>query len=164
MTESHHPLPRALYLEKIPKKICSAGVLFTNAENEILLLEPTYKDAWEIPGGVVEQQESPRLAAMREVKEEIGLNMTITKPLCIDYKPFKDSPHDAFHMIFDGGTLSPEQIKAIQLDPNEIKSIRFISLDDLPHYTTSGKCRRLAAALAARENNTLYYLENSYRL
>jgi 8-oxo-dGTP diphosphatase len=158
------PSNRTDYLQQLPKKICSAGVLFTNSDNQILLLEPTYKPAWEIPGGVVEQQESPRFAAMREVKEEIGLDIIITQPLCIDYKPFTDSPHDAFHMIFDGGTLSPEQIADITLDPNEIRALRFIHLSQLAEFTTAGKCRRLCAALGARQNNALYYLENSYRL
>lgn len=157
-------LTRDDYLQQLPKKICSAGVLFTNSEHEILLVEPTYKDHWEIPGGVVEQQESPRLAAMREIKEEMGLNIIITTPLCVDYKPFKNSPHDAFHIIFDGGLLSPEQLQAIRLDPQEIKSMRFIPLAELSSFTSAGKCRRLSAALEARRNHTIYYLENSYRL
>jgi 8-oxo-dGTP pyrophosphatase MutT (NUDIX family) len=35
------------------------------------LLEPTYKEDWEIPGGIIEENESPREACKREVLEEL---------------------------------------------------------------------------------------------
>jgi 8-oxo-dGTP diphosphatase len=58
-----------------------AGVLFTNAAGDPLLVEPTYKDTWEIPGGLVEAGEDPRTCAMREVREELGWDPTLP-PAC----------------------------------------------------------------------------------
>jgi hypothetical protein len=37
----------------------AAGALFFNHRDEILILKPTYRDDWLIPGGVVELDESP---------------------------------------------------------------------------------------------------------
>jgi 8-oxo-dGTP diphosphatase len=37
----------------------AAGVLFRDAVGRVLLVKPTYKDGWEIPGGYVEVGESP---------------------------------------------------------------------------------------------------------
>lgn len=59
--------PRAL-----PGKHVAAGVLFRDRVNRVLLVEPTYKPNWEIPGGVVEADEAPWAAASRELAEELG--------------------------------------------------------------------------------------------
>ena len=37
----------------LPRKRMGAGVLFTDEAGRVLLVEPTYKDYWEIPGGAV---------------------------------------------------------------------------------------------------------------
>jgi ADP-ribose pyrophosphatase YjhB (NUDIX family) len=47
----------------------AAGVLLFDADGRVLLVEPTYKPYWELPGGVVEADESPHTAACRELKE-----------------------------------------------------------------------------------------------
>ena len=55
------------YYESLPKKRMGAGCLFFNERNEVLLVKPTYKPGWEIPGGVVEDNESPKQCCQREV-------------------------------------------------------------------------------------------------
>jgi predicted NUDIX family NTP pyrophosphohydrolase len=50
----------------------AAGVLFLDENEHILLVVPSYKDYLDIPGGYVEPGESPRNAARREVREELG--------------------------------------------------------------------------------------------
>ena len=47
----------------------AAGVLFRDVEGRILLVKPSYKEGWDIPGGYVEPGESPKQAAAREVRE-----------------------------------------------------------------------------------------------
>jgi 8-oxo-dGTP diphosphatase len=47
----------------LPMKDMSVGALVFN-EPEELLVKPTYKDGWEIPGGIVEQDESPTQACL----------------------------------------------------------------------------------------------------
>lgn len=73
------------YYKNLPKKRMGAGALFFNENNEMLVVKPTYKDHWSIPGGVVEENESPRIACIREVKEEIGLEIRELKFLCVDW-------------------------------------------------------------------------------
>ncbi|MGW0970924.1 NUDIX domain-containing protein [Streptomyces sp. NPDC002516] len=51
----------------------AAGALFFDADGRVLMVEPTYKDYWDIPGGYVETGESPLQAADREVHEELGI-------------------------------------------------------------------------------------------
>ncbi len=61
------------YQRSLPKKRMSAGALFFDEVGRLLVVEPAYKANWEIPGGVVELDESPREARMREAKEELGV-------------------------------------------------------------------------------------------
>ena len=61
------------YQRSLPKKRMSAGALFFDEAGRLLVVEPAYKSNWEIPGGAVELNESPRQACVREVKEELGL-------------------------------------------------------------------------------------------
>lgn len=62
-------------------KIKGCGILFYNDKKEVLLLlrdnKPTIPcpNMWDIPGGHVESNESPKEAIVREVKEELGINL-----------------------------------------------------------------------------------------
>lgn len=48
-----------------------------NQNNQILLVE-SFTRGWEFPGGYVEKEESLKAAAIREVKEESGIDIQIT--------------------------------------------------------------------------------------
>ena len=61
------------YTATLPRKRMGSAVLLRDRDGRILLVEPTYKDYWELPGGVVEADESPYDAAVRELAEELGL-------------------------------------------------------------------------------------------
>jgi 8-oxo-dGTP diphosphatase len=47
----------------------AAGIAIRDPGGRILLVRPTYKDGWDIPGGYVEPGESPAEACRRELKE-----------------------------------------------------------------------------------------------
>lgn len=56
-----------------PKKVIVAKVIVKSADGKILLVKPSYKPTWQLPGGGVDAGESPTAAAVREVNEEIGV-------------------------------------------------------------------------------------------
>jgi 8-oxo-dGTP diphosphatase len=56
-----------------PKKLIAAKVIVKSSNGNVLLVKPTYKPTWQLPGGVVEAGENPVTAAVREMSEEIGV-------------------------------------------------------------------------------------------
>ncbi|MER2125480.1 NUDIX hydrolase [Solibacillus sp.] len=61
-----------------PKHIVSAATIVLNEQNEILLIKGPMR-GWEMPGGQVEEGESLKEAAIRETKEETGIDVEIIK-------------------------------------------------------------------------------------
>ena len=63
--------PDLAYIASLVRVRAAAGVLFFDSDGRVLVVHPTYKDEWEIPGGSLEPDESPFMACEREVKEEV---------------------------------------------------------------------------------------------
>jgi 8-oxo-dGTP diphosphatase len=61
-----------------PKHIVSAAAIVINDQNEILLIKGPRR-GWEMPGGQVEEGESLAQAAIRETKEESGVDIEIIR-------------------------------------------------------------------------------------
>ncbi|GGF14839.1 DNA mismatch repair protein MutT [Halobacillus andaensis] len=61
-----------------PKHIVSAASIILNENDELLLIKGP-KRGWEMPGGQVEEGESIKAAAVRETKEECGVDIEIVK-------------------------------------------------------------------------------------
>lgn len=53
--------------------LLSCGVLLLNERDEILLAHATQTTHWDIPKGAADPGEAPRVAAVRETREETGL-------------------------------------------------------------------------------------------
>ncbi|MGW7793513.1 NUDIX domain-containing protein [Streptomyces tricolor] len=137
----------------------AAGALFFDAAGRVLMVEPCYKDYWEIPGGYVETGESPLHAAIREVQEELGITPPIGRLLAVDWAP-NDAEGDKVLYLFDGGRLSQDQLASIKLQPDELKSFAFVSADQLAERTIPRLARRIRAAVEARGSSAPVYLEH----
>ncbi len=61
-----------------PKHRLATSVAVINKENQLLLIK-NWKRGWEFPGGYVENGESVKAAAVREVKEEAGIEIQLIK-------------------------------------------------------------------------------------
>jgi ADP-ribose pyrophosphatase YjhB (NUDIX family) len=137
----------------------SAGALFVDEHDRILLVEPTYKSYWDIPGGYVEPGESPLAACVREVREELGIMPPIGPLLVVDWAP-ADSEGDKILFIFAGGTLSADQLAGIRLGVDELRSYDFRDLASADAILIPRLARRLAAALDAHRTGQTRYVEH----
>ena len=152
----------------LPQKQMAAGVLLFNTQGQLLILHPTYHNKFLIPGGVVELDESPQQAAEREVYEEIGLSIKMTRLLVCDYWAATHKRSEVMQFIFHGGILQDEQIQNIVLEESEIKSFDFISLNTPEDLEILKKRERLGIriihALEALQTHQTFYLENGQKV
>lgn len=72
-----------------PKHIVSAATIVLNEQKELLLIKGPRR-GWEMPGGQVEEGESLKDAAIRETKEETGIDIEVLK-FCGVYQNVSDS-------------------------------------------------------------------------
>jgi 8-oxo-dGTP diphosphatase len=123
----------------------AAGLLLHDDSMNILLVKPTYKDGWDIPGGYVEPNESPGQAAERELLEELGLKRRCGRLLVIDWAPHP-AEGDKLLFVFDGGPLGAEDPEQPRPDGIEIAEARFWSPTALEGLMPARLARRLQLA------------------
>lgn len=73
-----------IWLAGLPKKSVTVKVIIKSNEGKVLLVKPNYKECWQMPGGGVEPGESPKDALVRELGEELDLNIDINKLKLLD--------------------------------------------------------------------------------
>lgn len=82
------------------KNLFVVSCVIENAQNEILMIEPTIKkygpDYWEFPGGKVELNEPPHHAVIREIKEELHLDLD---PNSTESLYFTTENYPDFHLV-----------------------------------------------------------------
>ena len=133
--------------------IVAAGALFSDGDGRIMLVRPSYKPFWDIPGGVVEPDETPIQACAREIAEELGLTVEVGRLLVADWAPQNG---DRLLFVFDGGQLTADQLESIRFVDGEITAWEFVEPSRLEEFVKPRLARRL---LAARPGETRY-LEN----
>lgn len=71
-------------------QVSAGGVVFRRAAGDgrvdVAIVRVGPKDRWQLPKGLVENDESPEATAVREVREEAGVDSTLVAPLdAIEY-------------------------------------------------------------------------------
>lgn len=156
-------LDREVYLSQLAVFRASAAVVIRDGDGRVLLVEPTYKPRWELPGGAVEPDESPYLAAARELREELGLDLAVGRLLSVDHRrPTERNPAAMLHFLFAGPVLSRHEIEQIQLPPAELRAFRFVDPEDAPGMLGPRIGPRLRHAVAAADTDTADYLDEGH--
>ncbi|MEU0524986.1 NUDIX hydrolase [Streptomyces niveus] len=138
----------------------AAGVLLFDERDRVLLVDPTYKPGWEFPGGVVERGEAPARAGMREVTEEIGIELDqVPRLLVVDWEPPRPPGFGGLRLLFDGGRLPDHDAERLLLPGSELRGWRFVTEDEAASLLPPARYERLRWALRARERRTVLNLE-----
>lgn len=111
-----------------PKHIVSASCLVTNDENEILLIKSPRR-GWELPGGQVENGEAIVDAAMREAKEEAGVDIKITHYCGL----FQNTTFSIVNHLFQA-----DYVSGALTTSDESLEVGFFSYDDVMQLVTWG--------------------------
>lgn len=109
-----------------------AGGCIFNEKGEVLLQKRADSSKWGFPGGAIELGETPQIAAVREVKEETGLDVEVSKLIGIYTDLDMEYPNGdkaqsiclAFELKVIGGELS--------CDKQETLELKYFPVDDAP--------------------------------
>jgi 8-oxo-dGTP diphosphatase len=148
------------YSATLPRKRMAAGVLLRDDADRVLLVEPTYKDYWEVPGGGVEADESPYEAAVREVSEELGIVVAPGRILVVDWVPPLAGRTEGVIVLYDGGILDSGLEAQISLNRGELRSWAWSTMAEADDRLSPLLARRVRASVQAAAERATAYLEN----
>jgi 8-oxo-dGTP diphosphatase len=143
-----------------PRKRVGADLLLRDAQGRVLLVNPSYKPGWDLPGGMSEANEAPVETARRELKEELGLDTPVGALLCVDWVPPHGPWDDSLMFIFDGGVLTAEQTAALRPHDGELDSFEFCPDQEIEQRLRPRAYRRLLQALTAAQAGSPRYLHD----
>jgi 8-oxo-dGTP pyrophosphatase MutT (NUDIX family) len=152
------------YIDGLARKQMAAGLLFRDRTGRVLLVEPSYKPNWEIPGGAVEADEAPWAAAARELGEELSLDRPPGRLLVVDYVRPRDSRPEGLRFIFDGALLTDAEVAAMAVPNEEILSASFHTLAEARGKVKPVLADRLEAAIQACELGVTALCEQGRRI
>jgi 8-oxo-dGTP diphosphatase len=146
----------------LPRIPASAGALLFDASGRLLIVNPTYKAHWTIPGGIMEADgESPWEACRREVHEEIGIALRADagRLVVVDFLRPRPSRPGGMRFLFHCSVLDDAQVARIVLQEEELSEFRLAEPDRALELLSGPLRRRVGAALRIG-NGECVYLED----
>ncbi|MDQ0810170.1 8-oxo-dGTP diphosphatase [Streptomyces sp. B3I7] len=138
------------YWAQVEAPMASCTALITDADGRILVVDPTYKDGFDMPGGMVEAGETQIEGLTRELAEELDLTgVPIGRFLVLDQVPAARYGRAMVVTVFHVGPLTDQQTQSLRFADGEIGAAEFLPVEEalarLPHRLA----RRIQAAHAA---------------
>lgn len=125
----------------MPLKLAASALLFDEAGCVLLIHESYGRRRWGPPGGRVEDGETPWLAAVRETREEVNIDVAVDHLVGL-YLVISDQSllNFAFRCTILAGTPTPGH-------PDEISEIGWFEADQLPSLMTNSGPHAIADAV-----------------
>jgi 8-oxo-dGTP diphosphatase len=110
-----------------------AAAAITDADRRVLIAQrPAGKSMaglWEFPGGKVEAGETPEAALVRELREELGIEVCLT---CLAPFTFASHDYEKFHLLMPLFLCSTWEGEVTPREGQTIKWVRASRLRDYP--------------------------------
>jgi 8-oxo-dGTP pyrophosphatase MutT (NUDIX family) len=114
----------AMLNASLPTKRLIVQGLVGDGAGRVLLCELTYKQDWDLVGGVAEPAETPVASLGREVREELGLDLPVGDLVAVDWLPPYKQWADALLLVFDLGE-HPDLLDRVTLQPSELRGVHW---------------------------------------
>ncbi len=155
-------MPISPYVKRIRRKIGndllmmpSVSVIVRDDEGRILLARHAYQNVWAFPGGAIDPEEHPYDAGVREMMEETGLDVEITRIVSVHGGP-------EFSWSYDNGDLVNYVIIALEArvtggemepDGDEVLELRYFSVEEIEELGVWEWMRSVLASIEQRSVN-----------
>jgi 8-oxo-dGTP pyrophosphatase MutT (NUDIX family) len=142
-------------LLKVVRQVSAGGVVYRRAPGatEVAIVRVGPKGRWQLPKGIVDEGEKPEETAVREVREEAGVDARITGPLdVIEYWYVgndRDQRRVRFHKFVHLFLLEYTSGDVADHD-HEVDEARWVPLTEAPGmlaFESERKAMRQAASL-----------------
>jgi len=129
-------------------KIQLAGCVIVDDYSRILLLHRNTPELsqWELPGGKVEEGETAEQAAVRELAEELGVEVRLVSALGNGL--FEDDEHEYNYSWFQAVIVTPEPTLH---EPDTFDDFDYFEIEDMLSLALSANMRVLLQKIAAGE-------------
>ncbi|MFO1034394.1 MAG: (deoxy)nucleoside triphosphate pyrophosphohydrolase [Hyphomicrobiales bacterium] len=115
------------------KLLLVAAVALIDKDGRVLLSKrpagKTLAGLWEFPGGKIEVGERPETALIRELKEELGIDVT---QACLAPLSFASHAYEDFHLLMPLYVCRRWKGLVAPLEGQELKWVRAAALRDYP--------------------------------
>ena len=138
-------LPAILPL--LPTSLLAAGLVLRDGADRVLLLRTSYKEPWEVPGGLVEDGEGLRAAAAREAREELGLDLAPGRLLVLDRRSGDGRQGERLLALMDGGVHDVDLPSRCRFLDGEVLEASWCVPAEVRARTGAGLAGRVEAAL-----------------
>ena len=119
--------------------------------NQVLLTKREDFEVWCLPGGAVDEGESVATAAIREAREETGLEVELTRLVGIYSRP--KGWHSTHLILFAARTVGG----AVRPDPREVVEVGYFGLGTLPAPLLAGHRQQILDAIGGVGGNVWSY-------
>jgi ADP-ribose pyrophosphatase YjhB (NUDIX family) len=127
-----------------PQFTVGALCMIERADGKVLLIRQSYRNHWGLPGGLLKKHESPEDAAVREIREEVGLAVElVSAPMVV-----VDSEPRRVDIVYRARLARGARVADARPTSPEIIELGWFSPTELPHVQpeTASALQALARA------------------
>jgi len=118
------------WLRSLDKRISSAAMVLEDQAGRLLIVKANYKKHWTLPGGIVDRHETPLDAAVRETREEVGIEIDRSQVEFVMVATRSSKFFDSYQFVFRA-PFKDSQLNDIVLQASEIDEYALVSREEV---------------------------------
>lgn len=150
------------WYNNLPSKPVASSVVAWNNQGEILFVLSSKDEFWGLPGGIVEENESPLAGACRELEEETGLKMYggQLRLLGVNYAERLGEFRDFLHFYFSAGMLNTRDINRLGQASEKMHGCKFLSRHQISSHVAPHRLKAIENLFDSFNHDALYIETN----